>query len=50
VFHDVVGAVATHVVPIVEGAILVALVVVSVRRMGDVLTRHRAPTSVKAFA
>ncbi|MBV8295812.1 MAG: DUF2029 domain-containing protein [Acidimicrobiia bacterium] len=50
VFHDVVGAVATHVVPIVEGAILVALVVVSVRRMGDVLTRHRVPTGVKAFA
>ena len=33
VFHHVVGTVATHVVPVVEGAILLALVVVSVRRL-----------------
>ena len=49
-FHDVVGTVATHVVPIVEGAVLVALVIVSVRRMGDVLTRHRVPAGVRVFA
>ena len=50
VFHDVVGTVATHVVPIVEGVILVALVVVSVRRLRDVLGRRRAPAGVGAFA
>jgi len=33
VFHHLVGTVATHVVPVVEGAILLALVVVSVRRL-----------------
>jgi hypothetical protein len=33
VFHDVVGTVATHVVPVVEALILVALVVVSARRL-----------------
>jgi hypothetical protein len=33
VFHDVVGGFATHVVPVVEGVVLVALVVVSTRRL-----------------
>src|SRR4029077_1014294 len=33
VFHHVVGTVATHVLPVVEGAVLVALVVASVRRL-----------------
>ena len=38
VFHDVVGTLATHVVPVVEGLILIALVIVSARRL-----RGRAP-------
>jgi len=33
VFHQVVGTVATHVLPVVEGAVLLALVVASVRRL-----------------
>jgi alpha-1,6-mannosyltransferase len=33
VLHDVVGAIATHVVPVLEAAALVALVVVSARRL-----------------
>ena len=42
VFHDAVGTVATHVLPVVEGAVLLALVVVSVRRL--------ATARVRAFA
>ena len=49
VFHDVVGTVATHVVPVIEGAILVALVVISVRRLADPLARRRVATA-GAFA
>jgi len=33
-FHDVIGTIATHVVPVVEAAALIALVIVSVRRLG----------------
>jgi hypothetical protein len=50
IFHDVVGTVATHVVPIVEAAMLVALVVVSVRRLGDVLGRRRLTAGTGVFA
>jgi len=48
-FHAVVGTIATHVVPIVEGVILVGLVVVSVRRLGDVLGGRRL-AGIEAFA
>ena len=33
VFHDVVGTIATHVVPVLEAALLIALIVVSARRL-----------------
>jgi hypothetical protein len=33
VFHDVVGSIATHVVPVVEAAVLLAIIAVSVRRL-----------------
>jgi hypothetical protein len=42
-FHDVIGTIATHVVPVVEAAVLLALVIMSVRRLG-------AAASVKALA
>jgi len=50
IFHNVVGTVATHVVPVIEGAILVALVVVSARRLGGVLGGRRMPVGVGAYA
>jgi hypothetical protein len=49
-FHDVVGTVATHVVPLVEGAVLVALVVVSVRRLRQVLVGGHVPAVHRALA
>jgi hypothetical protein len=42
VFHHVVGTVATHVVPVLEGAVLIALVVVSARRL--------IPARIEAYA
>jgi hypothetical protein len=32
-FHDVVGTIASHVVPVIEAAVLIALVTISVRRL-----------------
>jgi len=42
VFHDVVGTVATHVVPVLEAAVLFRLIVVSVRRLRSTLVDDRA--------
>jgi hypothetical protein len=50
VFHDVVGTVATHVVPLVEGAVVVALVIVSVRRLRKVVAGGHVPTGHRALA
>ncbi|MBV8982533.1 MAG: DUF2029 domain-containing protein, partial [Acidimicrobiia bacterium] len=41
-FHDVVGTLSTHVVPVVEGLILLALVVVSTRRLAGLAARAAA--------
>jgi hypothetical protein len=43
VFHDVVGTIATHVVPVLEAVVLVTLIVVSIRRLRAIL---RAPDVV----
>ena len=48
--HNVVGTIATHVMPVLEVAALVALVTVSVRRVAGVLGAHADAKPARALA
>lgn len=49
-FHEIVGTVATHVVPVLEGALLLALTVLSARRVITALGVRRAAARTGALA